>query len=87
MAHEHLAVSGSLDIWQNSVYHPAFSGMTPEGDCYLAVTNAISGQTEVFLIKKELRQKFPTVARPLGKYGNLSFYGPGPVDKEWAPGP
>ena len=35
-------------------YKPAFSGITPEGACYLAVTNTITGQTEIFGIPKEV---------------------------------
>jgi len=87
MAAEQLVVSGSLQVWQNNVYHPAFSGVTPEGNCYLTITNAFSGQTEVFLITKELNEQFPKTRRPVGKYGSLTFFGPGPADKEWTPSP
>ena len=87
MAAEHIVVSGSLNVKHNNVYHPAFSSVTPEGNCYLAVTNGFSGQTEVFLITKELLEQFPKTRRPAGKYGSLTFFGPGPVDREWAPGP
>ncbi len=39
------------------VYSPTFSGITPEGVCYLAVTNTITGQTEIFGIPKKALDK------------------------------
>jgi hypothetical protein len=50
-----------IEIWgafeKVGVYRPAFSGITPEGDCYLAVTNTITGTSEIFGITKEVRVK------------------------------
>ena len=44
------------EVWgefaEIGVYNPTFSGITPEGVCYLAVTNTITGQTEIFGIPK-----------------------------------
>ena len=45
-------LSGAL---ANSNYQSTFSGMTPDGDCYLAVTNTHNGATEVVKIIKESR--------------------------------
>ena len=39
------------------VYKPAFSGITSDGACYLAVTNTITGRTEIFGIPKEALTK------------------------------
>ncbi len=39
------------------VYKPAFSGITPGGGCYLAVTNTTTGRTEIFGIPKEALTK------------------------------
>lgn len=39
---------------QTGIYTSTFSGITPEGACYLAVTNTISGQTEVIGIPQDV---------------------------------
>ena len=51
------------------VYKPAFSGITPEGACYLAVTNTKTGRTEIFGIPKEALVKIgrePFTVTPQG---------------------
>ncbi len=46
-----------MEIWgefvEVGVYKPAFSGITPEGHCYLAVTNTKTGRSEIFGIPKK----------------------------------
>jgi len=39
------------------VYEPAFSGITPDGACYLAVTNTVTGRTEIFGIPEDVLTK------------------------------
>ena len=79
---ERVVLSGSLDVWQNRIYHSSLSGVTDKGECYLAVTNTWSGHTEVFLISEKLRQQFVDNQRPIGTHGSITFFGHGPVDSE-----
>ncbi len=50
-----------MEIWgefvEVGVYKPAFSGITPEGHCYLAVTNTKTGRSEIFGIPKEALER------------------------------
>lgn len=39
-------------------YQSTFSGITPEGECYLAITNTDTGHTELFRISKSLDAHF-----------------------------
>jgi hypothetical protein len=42
-------------LWTHSEgYTATFSGMNPDGDCYLAITNTLTGQTEIFKINKKI---------------------------------
>jgi hypothetical protein len=47
-----VTVGERVEVWGSfekvGIYRPTFSGITPEGNCYLAVTNTITGQTEIF---------------------------------------
>jgi hypothetical protein len=47
---------GRLEVWgafdKVGIYRPTFSGITPEGECYLAVTNTKNGETEIFGIPR-----------------------------------
>jgi hypothetical protein len=47
--------SGPLE---SSRYQSTFSGMTPDGECYLAVTNTVNGATEIVKITKDLNEMF-----------------------------
>ena len=48
-----LLMGAAIESKPVGVYKPAFSGITPDGACYLAVTNTITGRTEIFGIPKE----------------------------------
>ena len=50
-----VVLSGAL---ANSNYQSTFSGMTPDGECYLAVTNTHNGATEIVKITKNLNKMF-----------------------------
>jgi hypothetical protein len=49
-----LLMGAAMESKPVGVYRPAFSGITSEGACYLAVTNTITGRTEIFGIPKEV---------------------------------
>ena len=53
--------SNRMEVWGKfekvGVYRPAFSGITPDGGCFLSVTNTITGRTEIFGIPKEALAK------------------------------
>ncbi len=34
-------------------FQATFSGMSPEGDCFLAITNTMTGKTEIFKVTKK----------------------------------
>ena len=42
-----------------SVFRPAFSGITQNGMCYLAVTNTITGRSEIFRVPGEALDGMP----------------------------
>jgi hypothetical protein len=46
-------VSGHVWTW-HEMYQSTFSGITSDGDCYLALTNSLTGRTEIFKITKKL---------------------------------
>ena len=52
-----LLMGAAMEDKPVGAYKPAFSGITPEGACYLAITNTITGQTEIFGIPKILLVK------------------------------
>lgn len=52
-------------------YQSTFSGMTPDGDCYLAVTNTLDGRTEIFKITSRLSQSFTDKALQRGHDGRV----------------
>jgi len=54
---EHYLVTVEGEFEKVGVYHPAFSGVSAEGNCYLAVTNTRTGRTEVFGITKATQKK------------------------------
>lgn len=45
-----------MQVWGEiagvGIFKPAFSGITPDGNCYLAITNTITGQSEIFGIPR-----------------------------------
>ncbi len=45
------------DFEKVGIFQPAFSGVSSDGQCYLAVTDTRTGRTQVFGITKELQKK------------------------------
>ena len=52
-------------------YQSTFSGVSDNGDCYLAITDTKSGQTEIFGITKDLRAKLSDKPFQAGKQGSV----------------
>ena len=54
-------VAERIEIWgafdKLGTYRSSFSGMNEEGDCYLAITNTVNGNTEVYGLTKEIHSK------------------------------
>jgi hypothetical protein len=62
IAQEHIVqVSGKISN-STITYQSAFSGITAEGECYLAITNTETGHTELFKITKSLDIHFNDTA-------------------------
>jgi hypothetical protein len=47
-------------------FHATFSGMSPEGDCFLAITNTMTGKTEIFKVTKKSGQSCDDTAYEKG---------------------
>ncbi|MFH1370558.1 MAG: hypothetical protein ABII09_04650 [Planctomycetota bacterium] len=54
--HYFVTVEGELKE-KVGFFQPAFSGVSAEGDCYLAVTDTRTGRTEIFGITKDTQKK------------------------------
>ncbi len=50
-------------------FQATFSGMSPDGDCYLAVTNTLTGRTEIFKVNKKIGEScdFTAYEKGLGR--------------------
>jgi hypothetical protein len=54
--HYFVTVEGELKE-KVGFFQPAFSGVSAEGNCYLAITDTRTGRTEVFGITKDTQKK------------------------------
>lgn len=72
-AQDHLELSGELSVKTEvtGVYQPAFSGITDNGECYFAVTNTVTGDTELFGITEKLMKKLGDKAFQPAKEGRV----------------
>lgn len=52
-------------------YQSTLSGITPEGECYLAVTNTKNGYTDIFRINKDIGKLFGNSALQMGHQGRV----------------
>jgi hypothetical protein len=68
---EHYFVTLEGEFEKVGVFQPAFSGVSPEGTCYLAVTNSRTGRTEVFSITKESQKKFSENPLQMSREGGV----------------
>jgi len=53
------------------MFQSSFSGITPDGDCYLAITNTQTGRTEIFKLRKGLDKMFADKAFEKGRDGRV----------------
>ncbi len=53
------------------IYQPAFSGVSAEGSCYLAVTNTRTGKTEIFSVTKDTQKKFSDNVFQMSREGSV----------------
>jgi hypothetical protein len=68
---EHYFVTVEGEFEKVGIYQPAFSGISAEGTCYLAVTNSKTGRTEVFSITKESQKKFSENPLQMSREGGV----------------
>ena len=52
-------------------FQSTFSGVTPDGDCYFAITNTMTGRTEMFKITKSIGNMFDEKAFVKGRDGRV----------------
>lgn len=73
VANDRLELAGELSIKTDvtGLYQPAFSGITDDGECYFAVTNTVTGQTELFGITDKLMKKLDDKAFQPAKEGRV----------------
>lgn len=69
-ASERLHLSGQLAITTGcGVYQSTLSGVSGDGECYLAITNTMSGRTEIFGITEHIRERLRD--KPDGRQGSV----------------
>ncbi|MCJ7728906.1 MAG: hypothetical protein MUO27_03380 [Sedimentisphaerales bacterium] len=59
------------DFGKVGAYQSAFSGVSAEGNCYLAITNTRTGRTEVFGITKETNKKLSDNSLQMSREGSI----------------
>ena len=70
-AAEHYLVTVEGEFEKVGVYQPAFSGVSAEGSCYLAITNTRTGRTEIFEVTKETRKKLSENPFQMSREGSV----------------
>ena len=70
---EHLVTVKGAILSPTIKYQSTFSGITPDGDCYLAVTNTHTGTTEFIKITKNHSQMFEGIALKKGQSGRVIY--------------
>jgi hypothetical protein len=68
---EHYFVTVEGEFEKVGVFQPAFSGVSAEGHCYLAITNTRTGKTEIFAITKDSQKKFSENALQMSREGSV----------------
>jgi hypothetical protein len=68
---EHYYVTVEGEFEKVGVYQSAFSGVSTEGNCYLAITNTRTGRTEVFGITKETNKKLSDNSLQMSREGSV----------------
>ena len=70
-ATEHYFVTVEGEFEKVGIFQPAFSGVSAEGNCYLAITNTRTGRTEVFGITKEIHKKLSDNPFQMSREGSV----------------
>jgi hypothetical protein len=70
-ATEHYLVTVEGEFEKVGIYQPAFSGVSTEGNCFLAITNTRTGRTEVFGITKDAQKKFSDNPLQMSREGSV----------------
>jgi hypothetical protein len=68
---EHYFVTVAGEFEKAGIFQPAFSGMSDDGRCFLAVTNTRTGRTEVFGITKDTQKKFSDNVFQMSREGSV----------------
>jgi hypothetical protein len=68
---EHYFVTVEGEFEKVGIFQPAFSGVSAEGNCYLAITNSRTGRTEVFAVTKDSQKKFSENALQMSREGGV----------------
>jgi|WetSurSiteA1Bulk_404760.scaffolds.fasta_scaffold213339_1 hypothetical protein len=68
---EHYFVTVEGEFEKVGIFQPAFSGVSAEGNCYLAITNSKTGRTEVFAITKDSQKKFSENPLQMSREGSV----------------
>jgi hypothetical protein len=65
-------LSGDISTSTSTInYQSSFSGISPEGVCYLAITNTQDGYTNVFKVTEALNDSFNKNAFEKGQQGRV----------------
>ena len=70
-ATEHYLVTVEGEFEKVGIYQSAFSGVSADGNCYLAITNTRTGRTEIFGITKDTQKKFSDVSFQKAQAGSV----------------
>ena len=68
--HYYVTVDGELKE-KTEFFQPAFSGVSAEGNCYLAITDTRTGRTEIFGITKDTQKKFSENVFQMSREGSV----------------
>lgn len=68
---DHYFVTVEGDFEKVGIFQPAFSGVSAEGNCYLAITNTRTGRTEIFGITKETHKKLSDIPFQMSRGGSV----------------
>jgi hypothetical protein len=68
---EHYYVTVEGEFEKVGIFQPAFSGVSTDGSCYLAVTNTRTGRTEIFGLTKETQKKLSNNPFQMSREGSV----------------
>ncbi len=68
---EHYLVTVEGEFEKVGIFQPAFSGISQDGNCFLAITNTRTGRTEIFGISKDTQKKFSDNPFQMSREGSV----------------